>query len=224
MGKYFPETARHAKAQEFLELKQGATTVMDYVARFIELTRFADDYVATDLAKVRRFKNGLKLSIRARIVGLRLRDMDSMVGTALTIEREIEDARSTRDASVSSKRKDSKSSSSSGKRQRASSSRGSQSRGHPGQGQMRVAGQAKKMVCYHYQQPGHMRRDCLRRQGSQGFGTARSQSAEGQERIQYFPTQPGTGQRSQFQSQGAARAPPVEQAGQRGQSMGRGRG
>ena len=87
MGKYFPETARHAKAQEFLELKQGATTVMDYVARFTELARFADDYVATDLAKVRRFKNGLELSIRARIVGLRLQDMDSMVGTALTIER-----------------------------------------------------------------------------------------------------------------------------------------
>ena len=72
--------------------------------------------------------------IRARIVGLRLQDMDSMVGTALTIEREIEDARSTRDASVSSKRKESQSSSSSGKRQRASSSRGFQSRGHLGQG------------------------------------------------------------------------------------------
>ena len=43
MGKYFPETARHAKAQEFLELKQGAMTVMDYVARFTELARFADD-------------------------------------------------------------------------------------------------------------------------------------------------------------------------------------
>ena len=66
MGKYFPEIA---KAQEFLELKQGAMTVMDYVARFIELARFADDYVATNLAKVRRFENGLKLSIRARIVG-----------------------------------------------------------------------------------------------------------------------------------------------------------
>ena len=35
----------------------------------------------------RRFENGLKLSIRGRIVGFRLRDMDSMVGTALTIER-----------------------------------------------------------------------------------------------------------------------------------------
>ena len=86
MGKYFPDTACHAKAQEFLELKQGTMTVLEYVARFMELARFADDYVATD--KVRRFKNGLKLSIRGRIVGLRLQDMDSMVGTALTIERE----------------------------------------------------------------------------------------------------------------------------------------
>ena len=158
MGKYFPETARHAKAQEFLELKQGAMTVMDYVARFTELARFADDYVATNMAKVRRFENGLKLSIRARIVGLRLQDMDSMVETALAIEREMEDARNTPDASVSGKRKDSQSSSSSGKRQRSSSSRGSQSPSHPGQGQMRVIGQAGQMrvtsqagqmVCYH---------------------------------------------------------------------------
>ena len=112
------------------------------------------------MAKVRRFENGLKLSIRARIVGLRLHDMDSMVGTTLTIEREIKDAQSTRDAGASSKRKDSQSSSSSGKRQRASGSREFQSRGHPGRGQMRVANQAGQMVCYHCQQPGHMRRDC----------------------------------------------------------------
>ena len=109
MRKYFPDTARHAKAQEFLELKQGTMTVMNYVARFTELARFADDYVATDMAKVRRFENELNLSIRAKIVGLRLRDMDSMVGTA------------------------------------------------------------------------------------------QSQSVVGQERIQYVPPQPGTGQRSQFQ-------------------------
>ena len=37
MGKYFLDTTRHAKAQDFLELKQWVMTVMDYVARFIEL-------------------------------------------------------------------------------------------------------------------------------------------------------------------------------------------
>ena len=57
MGKYFPEIA---KAQEFLEMKQGAMTVMDYVTRFTELTRFVDDYVATNLTKVKRLENGLK--------------------------------------------------------------------------------------------------------------------------------------------------------------------
>ena len=115
MGKYFPDTTRHAKAQEFLELKQGTMTVMDYVARFTELARFVDDYVAKDIAKVRRFENGLKLSIRGRIVGLHLQDMDSMVGTALTLEREIEDTRSTWDAGVGRKRED-QLSSTSGKR------------------------------------------------------------------------------------------------------------
>ena len=92
MGKYFPATTRHAKAQKFLELWQGNMTVMEYVARFTELARFSDDYVATDMAKVRRFENGLELSIQGKIVGLRLQDMDSMVRTALTIEKEIEDA------------------------------------------------------------------------------------------------------------------------------------
>ena len=69
----------------------------------------------------RRFENGLKLSIRGKIVGFRLRDMDSMVRTALTIEREIEDTWSTWDTGVGSKRED-QPSSSSGKRQKTSAS------------------------------------------------------------------------------------------------------
>ena len=70
----------------------------------------------------RRCENGLKLSIRDRIVGLRLRDMDSMVGTALTIEREIEDTWNTQDTGVGNKRED-QLSPSSGKRQKTSASR-----------------------------------------------------------------------------------------------------
>ena len=47
-------------------------TVMEYVAKFIELACFADDYVATYMAKVRKFENGLKLFIRGKIMGLLL--------------------------------------------------------------------------------------------------------------------------------------------------------
>ena len=69
----------------------------------------------------RRFENGLKLSIRGRIIGFHLRDMDSMVGVALTIEREIEDTWNTWDTGVSSKRED-QLSPSSRKRQKTSAS------------------------------------------------------------------------------------------------------
>ena len=63
----------------------------------------------------------MKLSIRDRIVGLRPRDIDSMVGTTLTIEREIEDTRNTQDTGVGNKRED-QLSPSSGKRQKTSAS------------------------------------------------------------------------------------------------------
>ena len=69
-----------------------------------------------------RHENGLKLSIRDRIIGLRLRDMDSMVGTTLTIEREIEDTWNTRDTGVGNKRED-QFSPSSGMRQKTSAPR-----------------------------------------------------------------------------------------------------
>ena len=68
-----------------------------------------------------RLENGLKLSIRGRIVGLRLRDMDSMVRAVLTIKREIEDNWNTRDTGVGNKRED-QLSPSSGKRQKSSAS------------------------------------------------------------------------------------------------------
>ena len=68
-----------------------------------------------------RHENGLKLSIRDRIVGLRLRDMESVVVTVLTIEREIEDTWNTRDTGVGNKREELLSLSS-GKRQKTSAS------------------------------------------------------------------------------------------------------
>ena len=59
------------------------------------------------------------------------------------------------------KRKEDHSSSNLGKKQRTSVPRVSQV-----QGQGKVASQAGQMVCFHYQQPEHMRRDCPQRKRS----------------------------------------------------------
>ena len=68
---------------------------------------------------MRKFENGLKLSIRGKIVGLLLQDMYLMVRKAMAVEREVDDTRNIRDAGVKDKRKESQpSSSSSGNKQR----------------------------------------------------------------------------------------------------------
>ena len=54
MSKFFLACVRHAKAREFLELQQGSMTVLEYIAKFTELAHFEDDYVATNMAKVRK--------------------------------------------------------------------------------------------------------------------------------------------------------------------------
>ena len=91
-----------------------------------------------------------------------------MVRTALTIQREIEDAPSIRVADAGEKRED-QPSSSSGKGQKTSASHEFQD-----QGQYGVFSQAWQMICYFCRQPRHVRRDCPQRQGSQDLGTTQS--------------------------------------------------
>ena len=75
-----------------------------------------NDYVATNMAKVRKFEDGLKVSIWGKFMGFLLLDMDYMVKTAMAIEQEVEDARSIREIGVNEKRKENQSSSRSGKK------------------------------------------------------------------------------------------------------------
>ena len=87
--------------------------MLEYVVKFTELAHFVDDYVAINRAKVRKFEDGLKLSIWGKIVGLLLQDLDSMVKTAMTIRREVDDTRNIQDAGVKDKKRESQLSSSS---------------------------------------------------------------------------------------------------------------
>ena len=86
--------------------------------------------------------------------------VDSRVRTAITTEGEVDVMRSIQDMGAGTKRRGDQPSSSSGKKQKASGSQWFQSPGYPGQGRARVARQAGQMLCFHCQQPEHMRRDC----------------------------------------------------------------
>ena len=99
-------------------------TMLEYVAKFIELAHFRDDYVATDMAKVRKFEDGLKLSIRGKHG---LYDQDGYGHS----ER---DRRCTEHPSASDKRKENQPSSSSRNKQKTSASHGSQGQDHDYQG------------------------------------------------------------------------------------------
>ena len=144
----------------------------------------------------RRFENGLKLSIRGRIVGYRLRDMDSMVGTALTIERERERSRMLGALGMW-----------------VLVARGRISL-------LLVRGRGRRLLLHMSFRTrariGHVRWDCSQRQGSHDFGTAQSQLAVEQESIRLVPPHLSTGPRNQFQFRGAIQALPATQIGQRG--------
>ena len=85
--------------------------------------------------------------------------VDSRVRTTMTTEGEVDVMRGIQDMGAGTKRKEDPSSSNSGKKQKASGSQGFQSPCYPGQGRARVARRAGHMLCFHCQQPRHMRRD-----------------------------------------------------------------
>ena len=86
--------------------------------------------------------------------------VDSRVRMTMTTEGEIDVMRGIQDMGVGTKSKRDYSSSSSRKKPKASGSQGLPSPSYLSQGQVRVSRRGGQMLCFHCQQPEHMRRDC----------------------------------------------------------------
>uniref|UniRef100_A0A803QD41 Retrotransposon gag domain-containing protein n=1 Tax=Cannabis sativa TaxID=3483 RepID=A0A803QD41_CANSA len=53
--KYYNESIRAAKVEEFIQLTQGCMTVTEYATKFDQLEKFALDEVATEATKKAKF-------------------------------------------------------------------------------------------------------------------------------------------------------------------------
>ncbi|XP_042466024.1 uncharacterized protein LOC122048535 [Zingiber officinale] len=83
---YFPATFCLARRQEFLNLKQGDRSVMEYNAEFCRLAEFCPHLVAQDYDRMQQFTQGLAAYIRLRMSGFPGSSYREVLDRALFIE------------------------------------------------------------------------------------------------------------------------------------------
>ncbi|MQL90465.1 hypothetical protein Taro_023055 [Colocasia esculenta] len=89
-AKFVPEHIQDRMEQEFLSLAQGSMTVLEYEARFSELSKYAPHIMADERRKTKKFVMGLKPSLRTRLVAFDHRTLDEALSAACRQEGEME--------------------------------------------------------------------------------------------------------------------------------------
>ena len=153
------------KVQEFIELKQGKSTVLDYVGKFTELSRFAKSMVADEKLRISKFLQGLNGSIREMIVGQRLKTFTAVVDAAYAIEQDRK--QSAEKASRFQKAVDGKGNL---KKRNFKEFRGESSKQGGNQGSQK---KNRTVICYSCGQEGHYRNKCPNGNNGGGNGGQR---------------------------------------------------
>ncbi|MQM03270.1 hypothetical protein Taro_036052 [Colocasia esculenta] len=89
-AKFVPEHIQDRMEQEFLSLTQGSMTVLEYEARFAELSKYAPHIVTDERRKAKKFMMGLKPSLRMRLVAFDHRTLDKALSAACRQEGEMQ--------------------------------------------------------------------------------------------------------------------------------------
>ncbi|KAF5477484.1 hypothetical protein F2P56_004121 [Juglans regia] len=90
LERFFPTSVQDDEAMEFANLVQGAMTVHQYAARFIELSHFPAYLIPDDEKKARKFEQGLDERIYERIVGFQIWNFSELVNKAIVFERSLQ--------------------------------------------------------------------------------------------------------------------------------------
>ena len=90
-NKYYPRDVQRIKEREFLSLKQGHLSVMEYAAQFNELSGFAPHQVSTKERKMDHYEQGLRGDIRSVITGQTFANFQDMYQRAIKVARVLEE-------------------------------------------------------------------------------------------------------------------------------------
>ncbi|XP_021750262.1 uncharacterized protein LOC110715954 [Chenopodium quinoa] len=81
--KFHPSFLQKQKAEEFSNPTMGDMSVTDYYTKFIELSRFAKESVATEKAKARKFQSGLTTDLQLKLCGQVFETLDEVYGRSV---------------------------------------------------------------------------------------------------------------------------------------------
>ncbi|XP_040940047.1 uncharacterized protein [Gossypium hirsutum] len=85
--KYIGEMYIEDKKQEFLTLKQGDMLIIDYEKEFLRLSRYASEFIPTELDSCKRFLRGLQNEIKLQLVSQRITKFVDLIERAKMVEQ-----------------------------------------------------------------------------------------------------------------------------------------
>lgn len=74
------------KEQEFLALRQGDMSVLEYERRFHDLSLFAPHYVPTEEHMIEKLRDGLRQDLRQGLIALRFKSVRELIEAAQALE------------------------------------------------------------------------------------------------------------------------------------------
>ena len=83
---FIPAGVINQKVTEFLELRQGNKTVMEYVNQFNHLAQYTGSQVDTDDKKKDRFFHGLTLALQGKLYLGNYQTFGAMMNAAIAVE------------------------------------------------------------------------------------------------------------------------------------------
>src|SRR3954465_11869039 len=105
-ARFIPQGTMDKKKREFRNLTQGNKSVDAYQQEFLDLSRYAEEDIATDALKQEKFRDGLKPDIKLALLIHDFADFATLVNKAIQVETGLQEhqgsLRRSRDAGSSS--------------------------------------------------------------------------------------------------------------------------